>query len=588
MNQTRLWTRAAALAAFALLFMPAISGQEASAVLHGYIRDATGAVVQAAIVTATHETTGFKRSAASNDQGYYEISFLPVGGYQVTVELSGFKRFTQTGVTLAVNQHARLDATLRVGSISESVDVKAEAPAVDTRSASVGHLVEERRILDLPLNGRSPLALAALLPGVGSVDIPGIAPEGARASVNGARLGSSNFLLDGSQFSEGFRNTSFVYPAPDALQEFRVITSNYSAEYGRNAGGVFNVITKSGTNEPHGSLWEFFRNDKLNARSAFARTKPVLKQNQFGFVLGGPIVRNRTFFFGEYQGTRIREEVLSSSAFPPTEAQRRGDFSGSPRIARDPSNRQPFPGNRIPPNLLDPVARRVLDQFVPLPNSPDGRWAGLESQPTDLNQYLIKLDDGTGKGRLSGRYFYNRGSVFHAFDVTNIPKYGANRNSQPRQSLSATHTYTFTPNLLNEFRFGYGRFPNIVSGILPVTLAGLGINATPPASPRPPQISVAGVMNLQPRAAGLDGKPLRVDHTWEWSNVASIVRARHTIKIGTQIQYLRTVRGLASFSNGQFTFNGSISGDALGDFLLGRPSRLVQTNEVTTDRKSVV
>ena len=562
-------------------------GQITTGTIHGFTTDATGAIVTGARVVAMNENTRFSRSAEVNGQGYYEISFLPVGSYTVTAEQTGFKQFIHEGITLAVSQNARVDINFEVGAVTESITVTTEAPMVDTRQSAVGHVVEERRILELPLNGRSALELAALLPGVAHVGVPVLSSEGATAAVNGARAGTSSFLLDGAQFSETFRNTAMVYPAPDALQEFRVLTSTFSAEYGSHAGGVFNVVTKSGTNQFHGTLWEFLRNNKLNARNFFAPDKPVLKQNQFGAALGGPIAGDKTFFFGEYQGTRIRQEVLASTAFPPTAEERMGDFSNSQRAPkRNPLTGQPFDGNIIPPGQLDPVAQKVIDQFVPLPNTSDGRWIGLEAQPTTLDQFIAKLDHTTGKQRLSGRYFFDFGRVYDAFGDSNLPVYGANRNTQKRQSVVLSHAYAINPGILNEVRFGWLRNSSQYTDINGVSLDDLGVNAASPATPRAPFFIVTGSMDLRTKAAGVQGKPQRLDGIWEIGDAVSVIKGKHTIKTGFLFERLRTLRTQGARSNGMYQFMGPFTGNGLTDFLLGLPAAFVQTNDLVTDSRS--
>src|SRR5215471_15339240 len=335
------------------------AAQTTTASMLGVVRDKSGAVIPEAEVTAENVSTSYARSTVSAENGEYLITNLPVGDYRLVVSKPGFSRYVQTGITLVVDQNARVDIALALGDISESVTVTAESTGVETRSTTVGELVDRTRIQELPLNGRNAMSLARVAPGVISVSAPTIVSQsrsGPAITVAGGRNTQNEFRLDGISNKNLTQNTALNFPSPDGLQEFRVITSNYTAEYGRNAGGVIVGVTRAGSNELHGSLWEFLRNTDLNARNFFSVSKPTLIQNQYGFTAGGPVIRNKLFLFGSYQGTNVRQASLLATARPATALERSGNFSASPKKPTDPLTRALFPDGIIPSSRFDAVA----------------------------------------------------------------------------------------------------------------------------------------------------------------------------------------------------------------------------------------
>jgi hypothetical protein len=269
--------------------------------ISGYVTDPSGAAIPGAKVTATSVEQNVTRTAESNAEGFYNFPAMVPGTYTVSTEKSGFEVLTTTGVVVTVNQNVRLDLPLRLGSTTQEVTVTGAPPLVDTRSATISGLVDDRRIVDLPLNGRNVIGLAVTVPGVLNVSAPqrlDDARSGPEMDSNGGRPNMNLFTFDGGYFNNPSRNTGMNFPPPDAIQEFRIQTANFSAEYGRNPGSQVNVVSKSGTNSFHGSVWEFLRNDALNARNFFASTVPAEKQNQFGGAAGGPIIKDKWFFFG--------------------------------------------------------------------------------------------------------------------------------------------------------------------------------------------------------------------------------------------------------------------------------------------------
>jgi hypothetical protein len=357
-----------------LLPVPAYA--QATGSITGQITDESGAVMPGVSVDATNTATGQTRNAVTGADGFYTIPLVQPGTYEVKATLSGFKPVVRQNITVSVGDTSRVDMKLTVGGIEESVTVSSEAPLVETAHATLGITIDQQKVVELPLNGRNFTQLGTLIPGVaappsnlggsaGDATPGGFGATTSGFNVNGMRNQSNNFLLDGASNNDTF-NTGFVLrPPPDAIQEFKIQTHSYNAEFGRNAGSVVNVVTKSGTNTLHGAGWEFNRDDSLQSRNYFApanQPKPMLKQNQFGFTLGGPLVRNKLFGFGYYDGYR-NKRGNTTNVVVLTDAQRAGNF-GSTAI-KDPLTGLPFPNNTIPASRLSPAALALINQFVP-------------------------------------------------------------------------------------------------------------------------------------------------------------------------------------------------------------------------------
>ena len=303
---------------------------QATGTMSGYVKDPSGGVVAQAKITATLVERGTTFTTQTNSEGFYNFPALDPGTYTLTVERSGFERYTQEGLSLTVRQNLRADAVLVVGSVTQKVTVTAAAPLVDTTSATVSGLVDDRRIVDLPLNGRNVIGLAEIVPGVLNVSAPeslSCTRAGPTMDVNGGRANVNLFTFDGAYFLNASRNTGMNYPPPDAIQEFRMQTANFDAQYGRNSGSQTAVVSKAGTNGFHGDVWEFLRNEDLNARNFFAPTVPLDKENQFGGAVGGPIKKNKLFYFGSFQALIKRPQGVSNVATVPTAAEIAGDFT---------------------------------------------------------------------------------------------------------------------------------------------------------------------------------------------------------------------------------------------------------------------
>ncbi len=539
----------------------------------GRVTDASGAVIVGATVKAENVETNLIRTAITNPEGDYLIPSLPPGTYQLVIEQAGFKRFTQSGITLQVGENARVDGALQVGALTDSVNVQAEVLRVDTQSTTVGTTVDNRRLTTIPLNGRNVLSLTQLLPGVGIArNISAAQPngrDGATVTVSGNRDTENNYLMDGTSMLTNMYNRGTNLANPDALQEFRVLTNTMSAEYGRAAGGVFLAVSKSGTNELHGSLFEFLRNDNLNASNFFSPgRKPKLAQNQFGGSIGGPVIlpgyngRNRTFIFGSYQGLRIREETLMT-IFPPSAAEARGDFSGS-RTITDPQTGLPFPDNKIPASRLNTFTSNFIKEFLPAPNQPDGRSLTLFPQPTDGAQILIKGDHHfSSADRLSMRYFRNRDKAENRLSSV-IRLAGPQVTTVSSGVINETHV--FSPGLLAEFHISFLRTdPVWISAPFNKSPRELGANYNIDGpDPLAPQMTVSGRFTVGP--ARHFEEP---DDTTDVAGKASWIKGRHVIKFGGEIRHLRHLTR-AQQVGGFMTFDGTYTGNAMADFVLGR------------------
>lgn len=361
-NMMRILASLFLLLALGLATFP-VRAQATEGVILGTVRDATGASVPGVRITVTNLNTGLSRTVRTNEVGDYVVPNLPIGRYKVEAEMEGFKKSAVTDIVLTINERVRVDLTLEVGAITEAVTIVSEAPLVRTDSAEIGQVIDQQKIVDLPLNGRNFLQLAQLIPGVtpGQPNDRRAVMSGMAINAIGSRTEGNYYMLDGISNMETFISTFNIVPSIDAIQEFKVQTSQYSAEFGSASGAVVNIATKSGTNDLHGTVFAFVRNDNLDARNFFAARKPEFKRNQFGITAGGPIRRNRSFFFTGYEGTRIREG-LSRLGIVPTAEERRGDFSRSGYTIYDPltlnpqtQERQPFPGNVIPPDRINPI-----------------------------------------------------------------------------------------------------------------------------------------------------------------------------------------------------------------------------------------
>lgn len=561
-----------------LSFLGVLGYAQGNGTIHGTVLDPAGAAIAGAKVRVLLDERGTTREFATEATGDFVFPALAIGTYSITVEAQGFKAFRRTGVTLTTEQNVRIDVSLQIGNVNESISVTAEAPLIDSRSSVIGTLIDSRRVTDLPLNGRNIIGLATLLPGATNVSAPQTFTgdrSGPTLNVSGSRGNQNLFLFDGQQFNAAFRNTGLNYPPPDALQEVKVLTNSFSAEYGRNAGSVFQVVTRSGTNEIHGAMWEFLRNHKLNARSFFApSTIPQLIQNQFGAAAGGPIRKDKLFIFGSYEGLRVRPASLGASSFPLTAAERQGNFATA---VRDPANsNQPFPNNQIPLSRFDTVARNLLNPSqMPLPNRADGQLVTTFPTPADNGQYLFRVDWNIGKHVVDGRYNLNRS--YDRASAGNVPEYLPLDRDAKVNSITIGDTWSLRPTVLNQARISFNRFSSLYQNLNATHLSDLGGNF-PIFGPKiPPNIAITGRVTLGD-ASSVDAiaanESLQVNESVTWT------RQRHSIRGGYELLKMRYLNRSYFQTMGSFTFNGQITGNAAADFVLGRATTLVVASPV--------
>ena len=405
--------------------------------ISGYVRDPSGAAVPGVNVTAKLAAQQIVRTVQTNSEGYYTLVALPPGTYEITFELTGFQKLVQGEVKLTVNENVRNDASLVVGAVETEVNVTGSATLVDTASPTLSGLVDDRRVVDLPLNGRNVIALARILPGVLNVNAPqqmSDARGGPEMDVNGGRPNMNLFTFNGGYFNNPSRNTGMNYPPPDAIQEVRILTHNFAPEYGRNPGSQVNVLSKAGTNGFHGSALEFLRNDALNARSFFVDQVSAIKQNQFGAAVGGPLKKDSLFAFGSYQGLRDHRQAETIQALVPSSAERNGDFTalGTPLTnPTDPVTGQPYTdasgnpcvaANQIAPGCISPVAKNFLGY---VPESASGTVVSQAASPRRGDLWMARIDwNQSSKHSLFGSYFSDSNSRANPFAADgNIPNY---------------------------------------------------------------------------------------------------------------------------------------------------------------------
>src|SRR4051812_23072838 len=522
-------------------------------------------------VTLRNENTSVEvRSGVTNDQGNVNFTLIPSGNYAVHVEMTGFKMWQESGIYLQVNQQLSLQVALELGAVTEQVTVTASAPMVEATSRVLRETIDHLRVTELPLNGRNVLQLQVLIPGsvsAGSLDQGAGTPGYA---VNGGIGGSNMYSLDGGEYQDAYFNAPLPFPNPDAIQEFTIQTNSYSAEFGRNRGASINAVTRSGTNAFHGGAFEFVRNDIFDARPFFSTTAPVFKRNQFGAQLGGPIKRNKTFFFAAWQGTHERGTPTTSTATVLTSAMRSGDFSQllPGKVLIDPLTKAPFPGNIIPSSRFSKAAVNFLDKYVPLPNLGNNYVTPLPS-PKDGNQYLTRIDHELGQNdRLYGRYIYNDDFLFSP--AGNLPNWGIDQTFH-RQGLVLSETHLFSPTLVNSFLFSFNRTYSYIVQTPDFKWSDLGANI-PEASPVThswQNLTISGYFNAVTGTFwDLARKTYNINDSLSWNH------GRHSAKFGAQISRYHVDQVNEFFSRFGGTFNGFATGDAAADFLLGNMNQL--------------
>ena len=576
------WMRVTGTILSVVLLMPLMAFAQATGQINGLVTDTQGGVLPGVTLEVTNMDTGAVRTTVTGDDGLYTVPLLQPGNYSVKASLNGFKTAVREFVRVTVTETARVAFELEVGQLSEVLTVTGTATLVETTNATHGIVIDEQKVVDLPLNGRNFTQLGTLIPGVvapptslggqtGDATPGGFGNATGGFNVNGMRNQSNNFLLDGATNNDTF-NTGFVLrPPPDAIEEFKILTNAFGAEYGRNAGSVVNVVTKSGTNNLSGALWEFNRDDSLQARNFFAppdQPKPVLTQNQFGGSLGGPVVRNRLFGFGYYEGYR-NDSGITNNVVVLSEAQRRGDFSAGAAI-RDPLTGLPFSGNIIPANRITQQATQLLNDFVPLPNSPGNRYIVSPTVQDDRDQYGVRFDyQLRGNQTILGRYMRSDTERITPRVIAAVDQVA----TATLQDFMASHNYVISSNVINQARFSINRItanPAVTSGLAPRSY-GINFENTNPAAAGLPSFLVQGFFGAGTSALGDPQQPFvdRVNHVWQAANDTTWIKGRHSLKFGLDIRREAMNIAFINRPNGDLTFNGLVTGNAAADFLIG-------------------
>ncbi|HTD23104.1 MAG TPA: TonB-dependent receptor [Terriglobales bacterium] len=572
------------------LAVPGLQAQITTATLTGTVTDSTGAVVPGAQVTAINIDTNASHVTQSNDQGAYRLEFLPVGNYKLEVTAPNFKKYVRTGLVLEVAQIAQADVGLQTGATSTTVEVNDALPLINVTNPEIGRTVQPQEIAALPLVNRNLYKLLDLTPGVQRNDNSIVLgyPE-QRTLINGGvdgGTGSVNYYLDGGNNMTGLRNTGNILPSPDAVQEFRVQTNSYSAEYGRFANGVINVLTKSGTNKWHGSLFEYVRNTIFNANDWGNTTspKPPLHRNQYGGTVGGPIIHDKTFFFLSYSGLRQITDPFLNGAILPSAAELTGDFSADPRI-NDPSlaGKPQFPGNKIPANRLDPTAMLILNNLLPRPNVPGTNgWQGFQSTYDDRNEGLIKIDHALSHNHQLALSLFETYGKSTQRPGGNLP-WSLQRFDWRQYNANASDTWTVNDHMINQVWLNYTRnyggrlnLPETSLTALAGPFAGTPLTQQGPfliqGTPSLPQITVNNFFTLSNAIAG----PLAGTNFYSVRDVFSYNHGRHSIKFGAELSLDKDIQQTLLNNYGVFGFNGSLTNNSLADFELGIPNTVSQ------------
>jgi hypothetical protein len=567
------------------------AAQAVSGTVLGTITDASGAVLSGAKVTLVNEATGLTRTLTTDKNGEFTAPSIPTGTYTATAEAQGFKVAAVSNVQVGVDQHVRIDLKLEVGAQTETVNVEAARPLLQTSSSDLATTVNTQQIETLPLNGRNFVQLTRTVPGV-LRGIPGANIDGAGSlawrasasfSANGQRPRDNNYMLDGIDNNEDWLQTVVLFPSVEALDEFKMQTSTYSAEFGRSLGGVVNLQIKSGTNDLHGSGFEFLRNDALDANNFFnnraGRTKPKFSQHQFGGTTGGPLMKDRTFFFFDYQGQRTTQGQTYLSTVPSAKM-RNGDFSEVNRVIYDPLTHLPFAGNVIPQDRWDPASKNILQQLYPAPNT-----AGtVGSNGQTINNYLInptlerqddqfdvKVDHAlTENNRFFGRYSYEK---THRLLPATLPHgdagqtFGAGDGNIKAQGFAFNDTHILGPTWLNEFRFGWSSIKFLNTSIdygqnlaSQVGIPGVNLNQVTSA------FSQIVFQNNGARNMGANGNQPLITNQNDFQLFDNVTKTmgKHTLKAGGSLT-LRSREILnADLIVGQFGFNNNLTSNCAG------------------------
>jgi len=609
-------TRRNRVLAFLILFASTSAVASVTGAIVGTVSDPGGAVVVGATVAALSAETGIRREVVTDQKGFYSFLALPVGTYAISVHKNGFKEFRQTGIAIDANSAVTVDARLQVGSVHEEVTVSSTAVRVETTNTQMGEVIGSSKMESLPLDGRSYTDLLALQPGVAPESSGEYAPTSPSGnlnaggiSVSGQRETANGFMVNGGNVNEGVNQTTSIVPNLDSIEEFRILTNNFDAEYGNYSGGQVNAITKSGTNEFHGEAFEFLRNDVLDARNYFSGIRGAFKQNQFGGTFGGPVVRKKIFFFVDYQGTRQTQGQVADVPVP-SSADLNGNLADSASaltgtvsgaywasaltselgypVTNGENYYVPgctsatcvFPNAIIPSSAISAPAKALL-KYLPPPNTV------LDGQPffetAAYNNVLrgdkggIRVDGNSRAGMLSAYYFLDDYTQQCPYCFASLPGFGV-LNFGRAQMINLSDITTQSPTAVNEFRLHYMRFANYagepVGGVGP-SLSSLGFvtgTSTLGIVPLAPQFDGVPNITFNNFAFGVNAYPLaQYNNTYQVLDNYSKVMGTHSIKFGGNLHYDQITQHTFGANNGSFGFDGSETGLDLVDFLIGAP-----------------
>jgi hypothetical protein len=570
--------------ALLVLSMP-LRAQTVDTAIIGTVSDSTGAVIPGAQVTVSSPATGIEKRAVTSSTGEYGVTYLAPGKYDIRISAGGFSFYEQKGIELEINQQAKINVTLQVGGSQQVVEVQTVQPLLQSEDSSLGVVVGPVQASNLPLNGRKFNDLAILTPGVQieDTDTHSGASGGATINAFGNADAWSLANVDGIIMSRNREAQINIYPSVDSIQEFKVLTTNYEAEYGDTAGTITNIQLKSGTNAFHGDVFEYFRNTAMDARNFFRVAplpKQVLKQNQFGATIGGPILKNRTFFFLSYEGLRSIEQTAGTTNVL-TAAQRNGDFSAllPTTKLKNPYTGAIYPNNQIP---VDKVSQNIANTYMPLPNTNQNgnNYSDFTSGDETVNQYVIRLDHKVNDT--------NQLSLHYMYAFRNFPFAGANPNFTTTGTFPINHAafqyvHTFSASLLNEFRAGvdYEHVEALSTRTnTSFTPASIGINGfvQPNGEPWPPSesgfpvLSISGLISM-----GDTGSASNIDASGTQQAVDNLtwIRGRHTMLFGVDIRHKQDNGTTDNTPWGSLSFTGSETGNASADFMLGIPASVI-------------
>ena len=575
-----------------------------TAQITGTVRDSSGAVLPGVDVSAVQTDTGFRRAAVTEASGLFVLSNLPVGPYRLDAMLSGFRSFQQTGIVLTVNANPEINITLSLGQVTETVAVQAAAPLVETRSPGIGQVIENERIEALPLNGRNPVDLITLAGAAvpqPALDATSRSMQGGKAiAVAGGQGFGVAYMLDGATHNNPYDNLNLPLPFPDALQEFRLETSSTTASNGVHSSASVNAVTKSGTNSFHGDLFEFVRNHNFNATNRFnavnattgKRADDGLSRHQYGGTFGGPLKTDRLFFFGGFQGTRLRETPADLFAFVPTAAMLAGDFTqyASPACtgtAAGATLRGPFVGNRIDPARFSPAALQIASH-LPTTTDPCGRFNYSRSRPQDEQQYIGKVDlQLTPNHSVFGRVIETRVKWTPPLQLQpdNVLVSSLGGRDNKAHALTLGDTMVLTNNTVNAIRVAYNKTDiHRIHEPIGFSATDVGVNMYSYIEDYLLVSVTGGGFQL---GGGTESEARFVTPTYQLTDDLTLVRGAHQFGLGANISHWTSLSQANVRSPGQFTFNGTITGLPLADFLTGSLAQLIQATPNSLDMKQL-